>query len=225
MLILRRFLLLSLGILLIGHSATAQRRPKPVPGQPRYHTGIYHPRPPKKAPAYQIAYVGFGGGINNPFGLANFNIDFPFTQHISLCFGAGLSTWGYKSGAEARYYFDSCNRGWAAMIGFSYNNGRNGLVLNGVETTTGEQSVTIDQKSVTSVSFSIGYFFNLGLKGTNRFHLQAGYSIPLLEPEFINRNSGFQAPLTDKGHNTIQALAPGGPVLGLGFSFGTGRHR
>jgi hypothetical protein len=67
--------------------------------------------------------------------------------------------------------------------------------------------------------FSGYHFFNLGRSGRNRFHLQAGYSIPITSPDFTVKSNDI---LTKNGHDVVIAIAPGGLILGLGFSFGIG---
>lgn len=221
---MRRLVLFTLAIL-IFHQSQAQESKKSKSKQegPRYHTGIYHPRPPKKDPVYQAAYIGFSTGINNPVGLLGVNIDLAFTQHVSTCFGIGLSTWGYKPALEARYYFDSCNRGWAVMAGVSYNTGANNVTVDNIETTNGDQTIVVNLKPQASFSISFGRFIGLGRSGKNRLYIQTGYSIPFSSPTFDRTDSPI--PLTDKGRRTVLTVAPGGLVLALGFSFGTGARR
>ena len=221
----RRYFITFCSCIVMTHStASGQRRTKPVVDGPRYNTGIYHPRQPKRPPAYQIAYIGIGGGINNPCGYLGPQLDLTFSQHVSVCGGVGFSTWGTKSGLEARYYFSPANRRLAVSTGLTYNSGRTNVLLDNIETNLGELPITVDMQPQFCASLAVAYLFNLGRRGANRFQLQTGYSIPLSEPGFGYGYSGSR-PLTDRGRRTVLSLAPGGLILGLGMSFGTGKAR
>src|SRR5690606_12762589 len=58
-------------------------------------------------------YIGFSTGINNPVGLIGPQVDLAIAPSVSISSGFGLSSWGYKTYLEGRYYFKPCNRGWA----------------------------------------------------------------------------------------------------------------
>jgi hypothetical protein len=163
-------------------------------------------------------YIGFSTGINNTVGLIGPQVDFAITPAVSIGTGFGLSSWGYKTFIEGRYYFKPCNRGWAVAGGFTYNTGGGDIPLT-LETIYGDRGVIVDLKPQPNFMFSGYHFFNLGRSGRNRFHLQAGYSIPLKTPEFTVTSGEV---LTKKGHDVVIAIAPGGLILGLGFSFGIG---
>lgn len=163
-------------------------------------------------------YVGFSTGMNNSVGFIGPTIDVAVTEHWSAGTGIGLSTWGNKMFLEGRYYFGSCNRGWAIAAGFTYSAGSQGLNLPDVKTVYGEENVVIDQHPQYNAMLSGAYFFNLGRARRNRFHLQAGYSLPFgTKGQFDS-----QTPLSPEGEQQVQFLAPGGLMVGLGFSFGFG---
>lgn len=173
----------------------------------------------KNAPKYSScprAYIGFSSGINNPVGIIGPQVDIAVSPSFSIGSGVGLSTWGVKTFLETRYYFKPCNRGWAIGGGFTYNTGAKGVELNDVETIYGNRDIVVDQKSQANFMLSGYHFFSMGTR--HRFHLQAGFSIPLSDREFT---SNF--PLTSDGRDQVAILAPGGIILGFGFSFGAGR--
>ncbi len=58
------------------------------------------------------AYFGMSTGMNNPNGILGFNVDIPYKQ-VSVGGGVGVSTWGNKIYAEARYYLRPCQQGLA----------------------------------------------------------------------------------------------------------------
>lgn len=169
----------------------------------------------KVKPDYPILYLGFSVGINNPVGFFGPQMDIIITKKVSAGTGIGLSTWGNKMFVEGRYYFDQYNRGWAVATGLTYSVGHKGLKLPGVKTVYGEQEVVVDQDPQTNAMVSTYYFFPMGKKKKTRFHLQAGYSIPLTEKGSFSCDE----PLTSDGVNQIRYLAPGGFMVGAGFSF------
>lgn len=163
-------------------------------------------------------YIGLSTGINNQTGLLGVNFDFPATEYLSIGTGVGLSSWGYKTYLEGRFYFKSdCNRGWAIGTGATYNTGLEDFTTP-MSTTVGEQDVTLDLNPTANV-FVAGYrFFNLGKRG-HRFYLQLGYSVNLSNNDYTILSNHT---LDDVGRTTMRLLTPGGIILGLGFSFGIG---
>ncbi|MCB0698006.1 MAG: hypothetical protein KDC07_11610, partial [Chitinophagaceae bacterium] len=119
-------------------------------------------------------YIGLSTGINNESGLLGVNFDVPVTGYFSLGAGLGLSSWGYKSYGEARFYFSECNRGWALGLGATYNTGLQDMIVE-MPTTIGTTDVTMDWQPVANIMFSGYRFFNLG-RGGHRFYLQLGWS-------------------------------------------------
>ncbi|HEY1032038.1 MAG TPA: hypothetical protein VGD89_09705 [Flavipsychrobacter sp.] len=160
-------------------------------------------------------YIGVSTGLENPAGLLGFNIDVPVTQQFSLGAGGGISSWGYKAYGEGRFYFDKCNRGWALGTGVTYNTGLSNFSTS-LPTTVGDQTVRLDLEPKVNV-FVAGYrFWNLGRNG-HRIWLQVGYSLRLDEDNYTIL-SGHT--LTADGDQVMTILAPGGLMVGVGFSFG-----
>ncbi len=160
-------------------------------------------------------YIGVTAGIENPGGLVGFNIDVPVTQRFSLSGSAGLSSWGYKAGGEGRFYFGDCNRSWALGAGVTYNTGLSNLSMT-LPTTYGDATVLVDLKPKTNVFFAVHKFFNLGRNG-HRFNIMAGYSMRLDDDNYTILNN---YELTTEGEDVMRVLAPGGLMIGFGFSFG-----
>lgn len=160
-------------------------------------------------------YIGVTAGIENPGGLVGFNIDVPVTQRFSLSGSAGFSSWGYKAGGEGRFYFGDCNRSWALGAGVTYNTGLSNLSMT-LPTTYGDATVLVDLKPKTNVFFAVHKFFNLGRNG-HRFNIMAGYSMRLDDDNYTILNN---YELTTEGEDVMRVLAPGGLMIGFGFSFG-----
>lgn len=160
-------------------------------------------------------YIGVTAGIENPGGLVGLNIDVPVTQRFSLSGSAGLSSWGYKAGGEGRFYFGDCNRSWALGAGVTYNTGLSNVSMT-LPTTYGDATVLIDLKPKTNVFFAVHKFFNLGRNG-HRFNITAGYSMRLDNDNYRVLNN---YELTTAGDDAMRIAAPGGVMIGFGFTFG-----
>lgn len=173
----------------------------------------------KGAASCPRVYIGFSTGINNPVGLIGPQVDVAVSPSVSVGTGVGLSTWGTKTFLEARYYFKPCNRGWAIGSGFTYNTGLDNVAFKDVETLAGDADVSIDGKPQANFMVSGYHFFNLGRARRNRFHLQFGFSVPLSNKEFTQVSG---PPVTGQTRDVLLTLAPGGIIIGLGFSFGAG---
>lgn len=162
-------------------------------------------------------YIGVSTGLENPGGLLGFNVDVPVTQQFSLGTGVGLSSWGYKTYGEGRFYFGECNRGWALGTGITYNTGiRN---FNTVLPTKlyGEQDVPLDLEPKLNVFLAAYRFWSLGRSG-HRMYLALGYSLRTDNNNYTILNPVYE--LTTEGKQVMQILAPGGFMIGFGFSFG-----
>ncbi|MBL7682387.1 MAG: hypothetical protein JNK00_03415 [Flavipsychrobacter sp.] len=160
-------------------------------------------------------YIGITAGIESPGGLIGFNVDVPVTQKFSLSGSAGLGSWGYKAGGEGRFYFGECNRSWALGAGVTYNTGLKNFSST-MPTTMGDANVAMDLNPKTNVFIAAHKFFNLGRNG-HRFNISMGYSIRLDEDNYRILN-GYT--LTSEGKQVMTILAPGGFMLGFGFTFG-----
>jgi hypothetical protein len=166
-------------------------------------------------------YLGFSTGINNPSSLLGLNVDVAVHPQVTVGAGFGLlSTWGAKVALEGRYYFDECHRGWALGGGLTSNSGIRNLTMD-LETKqfgTTLTPVTLDLHRKTNIFFSGYRFFKVGR--TSRFHIQLGYSYGLHNARYTVKSN---VTLTDNSDAIVRVLAPGGVVLGLGFSFGIGK--
>ncbi len=169
-------------------------------------------------------YFGFSTGINNPVGPIGLQADLVLSERVSIGSGLGLSGWGIKTFLESRYYFKPCKPGWAAAAGFTYSFGDTHIYTT-EETVRGHEDVNISLNDQLNFMISAYRVFPLGKRGKNRFHLQAGYSVPM-SSRFTQTDG---PPLTARGldyinSRFIQLIAPGGPILALGFSFGAGQR-
>ena len=171
-------------------------------------TSIGEPRCP-------VVFIGTGTGLENPFGLLGINIDVPVIPYFSVNAGVGISSWGTKMHGEVRYYLKPCNKGWAFSAGITHNTGLDNFTIS-MPTVAGTADVTMDLLAATNVYIGIYHFWRLGKRG-NRFNITTGYSIPLSSNNYIQT----AGPAIDEdGRSVMKIVAPGGLMLGVGFSFG-----
>lgn len=161
-------------------------------------------------------YIGPSLGINNPAGFVGAAFDVPVTTQFSLGTGIGLSTWGWKTNLEGRFYFRECNRGWALAAGATYNTGIEDIFIT-MPTTLGEREVLLDLEAAPAVFFSGYHFFSMGSR--HRFYLQMGYTRRFDQDPYTVKSGDI---LTSDGKTVLRLLAPGGVMFGFGFSFGIG---
>jgi hypothetical protein len=160
-------------------------------------------------------YLGVSTGINNPAGIIAIDIDVPIVSHLSLGAGTGIGSWGTKYYGDLRYYLKPCNRGLAFGAGVSYSTGINPITEN-LATVNGNEDVTLNLKPETNLFLGVYYFWTLG-KHANRIYVDAGYSIPFESVSYTETNGDA---LTTNADKTMKAIAPGGVMIGVGFSFG-----
>jgi hypothetical protein len=161
-------------------------------------------------------YLTTSTGINNSTGILGLSLDAPVARSISIEGGAGFSTWGYKLTAGGKYYFKPCHRGWALGTGITYNTGLASF-QNTMETTNGvQEKVILNLKPQTNLYFAAYSYVNLG-KNKNRFYTMFGWSIPLSSDHYV-QTAGTE--ISENSKKVMNILAPGGLILGIGFSFG-----
>lgn len=161
-------------------------------------------------------YIGVGTGLENPFGLLGLNIDVPIIKVLSVNTGVGISTWGTKAFLEARYYLKPCYRGWAFGLGATYNTGLSNLTASMPTVNGRSENVILDLEPAANMYVGVYHFWTLG-KRANRFSINTGYSIPFVT---YNYSQVGGTPITQDGYDALKILAPGGLMLGIGFSFG-----
>lgn len=162
-------------------------------------------------------YIGLSTGINNNNGLLGFNLEYNIAENLSLSGGMGLSTWGQKASLEGKYFFKNCYRGTAIGLGVTRSSGLRSIVFQDDAVPPNMGKVNIELELLPQLNIALfGYtYFKVGRK--NRFHFLYGYSVPTSEKTFKVLSS--ESP-SKSLKSVIQLMAPGGLMLGLGFSFG-----
>ena len=174
------------------------------------------PKPQTSKPCAKF-YLGPSIGLNNESGLFGLNLDLPLDQ-VSIGAGFGMSTWGTKAYGEVKYFFKPCHTGWAVGLGITHNTGLSQaqMSMETTNSTPGKETVTLDTKGETN-AFLAGYrFWNLG-RSKHRVYLEFGWSVPFSAPQYNITTGQTLVPTNDKA---LKLMAPGGLIIGFGFSFG-----
>ncbi|OSZ78676.1 hypothetical protein CAP35_10625 [Chitinophagaceae bacterium IBVUCB1] len=163
-------------------------------------------------------YVGTSIGVDNPAGAWGINIEVPVAKHLSVGTGAGLSSWGAKTFGELRYYLGECHRGWAAGAGVAYNTGIRQITVGVPTTTTAANTDVVMQMNPRSSLFFAAYrFWNMGKRG-HRVNAMLGYAMQMGNGSNYTVKNGHT--LLDATDRAINTFAPGGIMIGCGFTFG-----
>ncbi len=163
-----------------------------------------------------VLYITPSTGINNNTGLVGVSLDVPVTQKVSIEGGAGLSTWGDKLYIGGKYFLQPGHRGWAFGVGLTYNTGISNYqpTLETIYNTN--EVVQLDLHPQTNVFLAAYRYWKLGRRA-NRIYLELGWSVALSGNRF-DQTAGDQ--ISDNANNEMNLLAPGGLIVGCGFSFG-----
>jgi hypothetical protein len=165
-------------------------------------------------------YFDVSTGLNNNAGLLGVGVDGHVSDDLSFNGGIGLlTTWGYKLYAGGKYYFNSCHHGWAIGGGLTYSTGVQDSEPT-LETIYGtHEQVRLHLLAQANFFIAAYKYWNLG--GRNRIYLELGYSAPLTTDKYTQTGG---SPISHNSSDILHLLSPGGLIVGLGFSFGTGRH-
>ncbi|MGC4057622.1 MAG: hypothetical protein QM743_05795 [Chitinophagaceae bacterium] len=175
---------------------------------------------PKPASACKPFSLGLPLGIGANAGLIGIGAEYGFARHFSAGVGAGIGSWGYKYFGEAKYYFkDDCFKGSALGLAYTYAAGISDVDVKGIETVYGKKDVKMDLDPVSNLAVAYYHYWGMGRRRVNRFYLSVGYSVCLSSVTYTVKGYPV-SPLTSQGTTTMNVLAPGGLVLGLGFYFG-----
>jgi hypothetical protein len=174
----------------------------------------------KRSGSCSNLYIDLSTGLNNNAGLLGVGVDGHVSDAFSINGGVGLlTTWGYKLYLGGKYYFNSCHKGWAIGGGFTYSTGIKDFEPT-LETAYGTQEqVRLDLLAQTNFFAAAYKYWNLGRR--NRLYLELGYSAPLSTDKFTQTGG---SPISKHSSDLMRLISPGGLIVGLGFSFGTGRR-
>lgn len=163
------------------------------------------------------AFFDLSTGLNNNGGLLGLGADYHVTEDISINAGLGaITSWGYKFYLGTKFYFKPCHKGWAIGCGATYSTGIPSYTTKMETMQGGSELVELRLLPQTNVMASAYHHWRLG-RNKNRMYLQLGWSIPVATEKFrqISGNA-----LTVNSASVLKFLAPGGLIVGLGFSFG-----
>ncbi len=161
--------------------------------------------------------IDLSSGLNNNGGILGVGGDWHFWRDFSVYGGMGLiSTWGFKYYGGLKLHLSPCHTGWSFGVGATYSTGMDQYTMSNVATTQGNQDVSLRLLPQTNFVFA-GYRNWYVGRNRNRFFLTLGYSAPLSGKQYEQLEG---AALTRTGIRAVKNKAPGGFILGLGFSLG-----
>ncbi len=170
----------------------------------------------KKTPAF---YLGIGSGLNNNCGAAGFKLGIRLNDKLILDAGVGAGSWGNK--VSLGMVFNAINKNaWCPILSISRASGINdaNVKLEVVD------DFGIKSKKDISMDLTAATMFNLGIqrqwirKSGNRLVLDLGFSI--LVDGASHENIDYTIQFSDKGKRELEALKPGGLMVGFSYNFG-----
>ena len=162
-------------------------------------------------------YITTSTGINNNTAILGFSFDVAVSKNISIDGGPGTGTWGDKVFTGIKYYLKPDHRGFAIGTGLTYAPGVRHRWYNVKSIYGYTESAEFNKNPQTNLFFAAYKFWNLGKK-YNRLYAELGWSAPLSSGDKFTQLQGY--PISDKDANSLNATAPGGPILAVGISFG-----
>ncbi len=170
---------------------------------------------PMQEPLVYKASLGIDGGLNYE-GLVALSAEVNIVKNICLNGAIGMGGWGAKYTIGGRFY-SSYPKGIFYGVSYSHSTGLDSLAIKmDTDKPGGTQDVSLRLNPANNINLNLGYQWKLGNRF--RFHLEMGYSIPLeKEPwDVLTQN----ITLSDASKISMNLMAPGGLMLGLGFSVG-----
>ena len=213
---MKKLTLLFIAVLL-GTYAFAQDDDVPTKKRAPKNTRIEN----KRAANCPFAYINLGTGLNNNNGLIGVGVNLAVAQQASIDMGLGIGSWGYKFYAGAKYYLNPCQVGWAFGGGVTYATGLSDFHQN-METIYGvTEPVVVDLHAKTNFFIAAYKYWSIG-KRYNRIYLELGWSLAVT-PTQIRQTEGDR--ISDNSVKTLNAISPGGLIVGAGLSFGMPRSK
>jgi len=159
-------------------------------------------------------YLGLGTGINTYTGLAGLSGNYIIDGKLFVQAGLGISSWGVRTSIGLRYD-QSYRNGFTYGINLVNSSGIPDIDFE-LETTSGStQNVNMLLERTNTINLKAGYNWWLGKNNT--FYINLGYSIALKrQPWTVKDGSSLSA----TSQQVLELVAPGGIILGFGFTFG-----
>lgn len=181
-------------------------------------TTAHNAQPVKNTDRPSKVYFDVSTGINNPGSMVGLGADFHVDKNVSIDAGVGLlSTWGYKLYAGGKYFLQPNHKGSAFSGGITYNTGLPEFHID-LQTQSGTtENVQLDLASQVNVFVAWYRYWQLG-KHNNRFYFTAGYSVATSNHKFTQTGG---SKISTASATVMKRLAPGGLMVGIGFSFGS----
>ncbi len=162
------------------------------------------------------SWLGISTGINYG-GILALTGEFKIVKKTTLAAYAGIGTWGYKLGADFRFY-RNYPRSMYYIVGLARATGLPEPLELQLETNNvpAGENVLVTIKPVTNLNVGLGFAWKLGRN--SRFILELGYALK------VSSGDGYSVPpstgITENSKDLLSMMRPGGLRLGLGLSFG-----
>lgn len=167
-----------------------------------------------KSDSLPVVYLGIGTGINNYTGLIGLSVNLRAYDKIFIQGGIGIGSWGTKMTIGLRYDL-SYKKGWSFGVGISTCSGLTDFKTN-LELQNGtSKDVILDLNRANTLNLKATYNFRLGKN--NNFYLEFGYAAPLETSPWTVKDGSV---LSSTSMSVMEMVAPGGILIGLGFTFG-----
>jgi hypothetical protein len=160
-------------------------------------------------------FLGTGTGINNMNGFLGITLEGKIIDKFTLTGGLGIGMWGTKMGIGPRYY-PKYPTGVYYTLSFTTASGFKGLELPMETDRAVTDTVRFNLNRANNVNISLGYQFKVFKRG--RIHVEIGYAMRIERSPYEIVTPGVV--LSDMSVQLMNAMVPGGIILGLGLSVG-----
>lgn len=159
-------------------------------------------------------YLGIGTGINSYTGLAGLSGNYIIDKKLFIQAGLGLSSWGIRTSIGLRYD-QSYRNGLTYGINLVNSSGADDIDLE-LETTNGAtRDINMRLERISTINIKTGYNWWFGKNNT--FNINLGYSFAFKKQPWTVKDGSS---LSVTSQQVLQLIAPGGIILGIGFTFG-----
>ncbi len=157
--------------------------------------------------------LGLGSGVNSYTSALGISGNVKLVDRFFLQGGLGIGGWGKKYSIGLRYDMRKGN-GWSYGLGYSECMG-----LNSFNLTINENSVVTKQtlRLHETGCINIKASYNWMISKSNLLYLDLGYAFPMKNDPWTLKSGPS---LSETAITTLNLLAPGGMILGIGITLG-----
>lgn len=161
-------------------------------------------------------YIGGGVGVNMPGGMTGVMFEVPVNHKVSFSAAAGVGSWGTKLTGSILVNTRPTAVGSTVGLGFSYASGLKGFETEMMVEPNTAKMVTLNLFQAYAVNIIYNYAWKIGRKC--KLTLHTGYSVGLSHDNFELVTE--EERLTNQSKRVINAMSPGGLIIGTSFMVG-----